>query len=84
MKHTAGTANCTEISTNKPPMKTHPNLNKLIALTGALMLATLGASAEESGTGHYNSGQTADFGIRHALMRRGIQPNEKGVINEGN
>ena len=58
-------------------MKTHPDLNKLIALTGALMLSTLGAIAEESGTGHYNPGQTADFGIRHALMRSGIHPNEK-------
>ena len=58
-------------------MKTHPNLNKLIALTGELMPATPGAIAEDSGTGHYNPGQTADFGIRHALMRSGIHPNEK-------
>jgi hypothetical protein len=58
-------------------MKTHPDLSKLIALTGAPMPATPGAIAEESGTGHYNPGQTADFGIRHALMRSGIHPNDK-------
>jgi hypothetical protein len=58
-------------------MKTHPNLNKLIALTGAFMPATLGAIAKESSTGHYNPGQTADFGLRHTLKRIGIQPNEK-------
>jgi len=42
-------------------MTARGNLNKLIALIGALMLATLAAVAEESGTGHYIPGQTADF-----------------------
>ena len=42
-------------------MTARGNLNKLIALIGALMFATLAAVAEESGTGHYIPGQTADF-----------------------
>ena len=36
-------------------------MNKLIALTGTLMLSTLGAVAEEGGTGHYAPGSFASF-----------------------
>ena len=36
-------------------------MNKLIALTGALMLSTLGAVAEEGGAGHYAPGAFASF-----------------------
>jgi hypothetical protein len=42
-------------------MKTHANLNKVIAFAAALIISALSAVAEESGTGHYIPGQTADF-----------------------
>ena len=42
-------------------MKTHANLNKVIAFAAALIMSALSAVAEESGTGHYIPGQTADF-----------------------
>ena len=42
-------------------MKTHANLNKVIAFAAAVMISALSAVAEESGTGHYIPGQTADF-----------------------
>lgn len=42
-------------------MKTHANLNKVIAFAAALIISALSAVAEEGGTGHYIPGQTADF-----------------------
>jgi len=48
-------------------MKTHPSVNKLIALIGPLMLSTLDALAEESGTGHYDPGQAARTSLTRCL-----------------
>jgi hypothetical protein len=43
-------------------METHQGWYTVMALAGVLMVAAVAVMAEESGTGHYNPGQTADFG----------------------